>query len=92
MRRRGDDHSDRRRSFGWSGVFQPGGPDDTQQYSLGRPRLPGVLVRHLPGRVILDSGEGQEESCLNQQKLRRCARCRDARCVLANMLSVGGDG
>ena len=91
MRRRGDNRPNCRRGSGGSSVFQPGGPDDAEQHSLGGPRLPGVLICHLPGRVVLDSGESQKESGLDQQKLRRCAHCCDAGCVLADLLSVGRD-
>jgi hypothetical protein len=59
VRRRGDNNSDCRRDFGGSGVFQPGGPDNTQQDSFGRPRLPSFFVCRLPGRVVLDSDKGQ---------------------------------
>jgi hypothetical protein len=91
VRRRGDDCSDCRRGFGGSGVFQPGGPDDTEQHSLGGACLPGVLVCHLPSCVVLDSGESQEESGFDQQEFCRCPGCRDAGRVLADLLSVGGD-
>lgn len=91
VRRRGDDRPDRRRGSGGSGVFQPRGPDDSQQHPLGRPRVPGVLVCRLPGRVVLDSDESQEESGVNQQELYYRARNRDSGCILADVLSVGGD-
>jgi hypothetical protein len=57
LRRRGDTHSSRGSCFGRYRLLQPEGPDYTEQHLAGGPCVPGILVRNVPDRAVLDIGK-----------------------------------